>query len=202
MIVADESQDQGFKRAVFDSSIRAAAVFDPARTAAWALAHAEADYAGDSLLMVAKRWGQVDGAAAMGWLDASPAGELREKWVREAFRAWSRADWESAQAWLESTSRTAFHDPALEVCAEQLLRVSKPAEAIGWCERILDLARRQRCLASGAGQWYGTDAVAAEAWLQTSSLDEEVRSEVRRKGKKLGKSNSGPLRPRARGGRT
>jgi hypothetical protein len=196
LIVADDSQDRGFKRVVFDASVRAAAAFDPARTAAWVLTHADAEYAGDSLLIVAKRWARADGVAAMGWLDTFPAGESRDTWVREAVRTWFAADRESAQAWLESTSQTALRDPALEVWAEQLSFAWESVEALGWCERILDLARRQHCLAFGAGQWYARDAVAAEAWLQTSSLDEEVRSEVRKKGKKLGESRSGPRRPR------
>ena len=64
-------------------------------------------------------------------------------------------------------------------------------------QRILDVARRVRCLTSGASRWYGKDALAAEAWLQTSSLDEESRSQVRRP---AGQPGSRPRRPRAGGG--
>ena len=191
-IVGDESQAPVFKRAVFESALRVAVASDPARTGEWALEHAEASYAVDSPVIAGKRWGRVDGVAAMGWLGAYPAGEYRDKGAREAFRAWSSADWEGARAWLESTPRTALHDPALEVGVEQLL-AWEPAEALGWCERILDVERGQRCLVSGARRWYGKDAVAAEAWLQTSSLDEEVRSRVR---KGANKSKSRPRRPR------
>jgi hypothetical protein len=198
-IVGDESQEPAFKRAVFEGTLHAAVVADPARTGAWALEHAEADYAVDTLLIAAGRWGRADGAAAMEWLGAYPAGEPRDKAVREAFLAWTTADWVSALGWLESISQTPFHDPALEVWAEQLL-AWEPAEALGWCERILDVERRQRCLASGASRWYATDALAAEAWLQTSSLDEELRSQVRNK---AGKSRPRrPRRPRAGSGAT
>jgi hypothetical protein len=191
-IVGDESQAPPFKRAVFESVARAAAAADPARTGEWALEHAEAGYAVDGPVIAGKRWGRVDGAAAMEWLGAYPAGEHRDKGAREAFRAWSTADLEGARAWLESTPRTALHDPALEVWVEQLL-AWEPAEALGWCERILDVERRQRCVVSGAKRWYVKDALAAEAWLQTSSLDEEVRSRVRTK---LKKPKSGRRRPR------
>jgi hypothetical protein len=149
-------------------------------------------------VIAARRWGRVDGAAVMGWLGEHPAGERRDKGVREAFLAWATADWGGAQAWLESTSLTALHDPALEASAEQLLAWD-PVEALGWCERILDAARRERCLASGASRWYAKDALAAEAWLQTSSLDEEARSQVRRP---AGQPGSRPRRPRAAGGPT
>jgi hypothetical protein len=191
-ILGGESQDPLFKRAIFESSLRAAVASDPARAGAWALEHAESDYAVDGPVIAARWWGRVDGPAVMTWLGAYPAGERREKGVREAFVAWSTADWESAQAWLESTSLTALLDPALEVWSEQLLAWG-PAEALGWCERILDAARRQRCLASGASRWYAKDALAAEAWLQTSSLDEEARSQVR---KATGQPGSGPQRQR------
>jgi hypothetical protein len=195
-ILGDESQEQLFKRVIYESSVRAAVASDPGRTGAWTLEHAEADYAMDGPVIAARRWGRADGAAAMEWLEAYPAGERRDRGVREAFLAWATADWEGAQAWLASTALTDLHDPALEVWAEQLLAWN-PVEALGWCERILDVARRVRCLTSGASRWYGKDALAAEAWLQTSSLDEESRSQVRRP---AGQPGSRPRRPRAGGG--
>jgi len=195
-IVGDQSQEERFRRAVFESSVRAAAASDPARTGAWALEHAEAAYAVDTPVIIASGWGRADGAAALEWLGAYPAGESRDKGVREAFLAWSAADWKSAQAWLESTSQSALRDPALEIWAKRHLAL-EPAEALAACERILDVARRQRCLASGAKRWYARDALAAEEWLQTSPLDEEIRSEVRKSAGKLGSSGR---RRRPRGG--
>ena len=178
-LLADPSQEMDFKREVFETSVDAAAAADPAQTAAWTLEYAEAPYALEGPLIVARLWGRVDGAAALGWLGAVPAGERRDKAVREAFLAWATADWDGADAWLAATALDEFHDPALEVYAEQLL-AWEPAEALSWCERILDGTRRQRCLSSGASRWYAKDALAAESWLQTSSLDEEARSQVRK----------------------
>jgi hypothetical protein len=192
-VLRDESKDQGFKRAVFESTLRAAAAFDPARAGAWSLEFAEAAYALEGPVIVGRRWGRADGAAAMEWLGSYPDTERRDEAVREAYLAWVTADWESAQAWLESTALGDRYDPALEVQSEQLLP-SEPAEALGWCERIRDEARRSRCLVSGASRWYARDAVAAESWLQTSALDEEVRSQVR---KSTGQSGSSERRRRA-----
>jgi hypothetical protein len=189
-LLADPSQEADFKREVFEASVGAAAAADPAGTGAWTLKHAEAPYALGGPLIVAGLWGRVDGAAALGWLSAVPAGERRDKAVREAFLAWATADWDGADAWLAATALSEFHDPALEVYAEQLL-AWEPAEALGGCERILDGTRRQSCLASGASRWYAKDALAAEAWLQTSSLDEEARSQVR-------KATAQPRSPRRR----
>jgi hypothetical protein len=132
----------------------------------------------------------------MGWLGENASGGRRDRAVRQAFLEWSRADRPSAKAWLESVSPTAFHDPALEVWAEQLV-ASEPVEALGWCERILDPARRQRCVESSARIWYTRDALAAEAWLQQSPLDEEARSKVRTPPRQQA---PGPRRQRRMGG--
>jgi hypothetical protein len=178
-ILRDESQEQAFKRAVFESTLLAAAPFDPARAGAWSREYAQEGFALEGPVIIGRRWGQVDGIAAMEWLAALPATERRDTGVREAYLAWATADWKSARAWLEATEPSDVYDPALEVQSEQLLP-TEPAEALGWCERIRDEARRARCLVSGASRWYAMDAVAAESWLQTSALDEEVRSQVRK----------------------
>ncbi len=194
-ILRDGTQDASFQQSVFQSAVRAAAGFDPERTGSWMVQHVDARYAEEGLLILADPWGRRDGASAMGWLGQRPAGERRDQAVRTAFLAWSRADRPGAKAWLESVSPTGFHDPALEVWAEQLV-AQEPAEALGWCERILDPARRQRCLESSAKSWYARDAPAAEAWLQQSPLDEEARSNVRKPARRQA---PGPRRPRGAG---
>jgi hypothetical protein len=81
-------------------------------------------------------------------------------------------------AWLNADERTDLHDPAFEIKAARLV-AHVPVEALSWCERIQEPARQQRCLESSAHTWYGQDAVAAETWLQQSSLDDEVQRRVR-----------------------
>jgi hypothetical protein len=187
-IVRDPFQEEKFNRVVFEAGVSEAAASDPARTGAWLLEHAEAGYAAGAPLIVAKRWGRADGAAALEWLGAYPAGESRDEAVREAYLAWWTSDWESAEAWLGSNAQSALHDPAREVWVERLIGW-EPAKALAGCELILDVDRRQRCLLSGVRKWYGKDAVAAEEWLQTSPLDEEVRNRVRKTAGKLGSSS-------------
>jgi hypothetical protein len=195
-IVRDPFQEEKFNRVVFESAVREAAASDPARTGAWALEHMEATYAANAPVIIAEPWGRADGAAAMEWLSAYPAGESRDEAIREAYVAWWTVDWESADAWMTSTSQSALHDPAREVWIARLLAV-EPAKALAACEHFPDVARRQRCLESGARKWYMTDALAAEEWLQTSPLDEEVRNRVRKTAGKLGSSS----RRRPPGGR-
>ncbi len=134
----------------------------------------------------------------MAWVGEQPAGELRDQAVREAFVQWSRADPRSARAWLAAEKPTALHDPALESRAQWIVAY-EPERAGGWCERIRDTARRQSCLESTAKSWYAQDAVAAETWLQQSSLDDEARSRVRKIPKQEGKQGPQRRRPRAPG---
>ena len=114
----------------------------------------------------------------MAWLGEQPAGELRDQAVREAFGEWTKTDPLSARAWLLEEKPAALRDPALEFKAQRVVDY-EPERAIGFCERIEDSARRQGCLESTATRWYAKDAVAAETWLQQSSLDDEARSRVR-----------------------
>jgi hypothetical protein len=114
----------------------------------------------------------------MAWLGEQPAGERRDQAAREAFSQWTRVDPRSAVAWLDAEEPTALHDPALEFKAERVAGL-EPERALGWCERIQDGARQQGCFESTAKKWYAKDAVAAETWLQQSSLDDEARSRVR-----------------------
>jgi hypothetical protein len=186
-IVSDPFQDEKFSRVAFESSILEAAASDPAQAGAWLLEHAEARGAASAPVIVAKRWGRTDGAAALEWLGTYPAGEPRDMAIREAYLAWWRADWDGAKAWLGSTSQSAFYDPAREVWVDQLV-AWEPAKALAGCGLILDVERQQRCLVSGARKWYATDALAAEEWLQTSPLDEDVRNRLRKSAGKLGSS--------------
>jgi hypothetical protein len=177
-ILRDEGYERGFKHSVFGAATGSAAQWDPERAAAWVVEHSGADYAKEGVGIVAKHWGLQDGAAAMAWLGEQPAGELRDQAVREAFGQWSRADPRRARVWLLAEEPTALHDPALEFKAQRMAPY-EPEVALGRCERIRDTARRQSCLESTAKSWYAQDPVAAETWLQQSSLDDEARSRVR-----------------------
>jgi len=194
-ILLDEGLDPNFKRSVFEPAVARAASLDPALAGAWVTAHAEEAYAVQGPLIVADQWGRVDGAAAMTWLGGLAAGDQRDQAVRNAFQAWSGVDRPGAKAWLDSLTPTTFHDPALEAWARQLVE-EVPVEAIGSCERIVEPARRQRCTESLAKSWYAKDAVAAEAWLQQSELDEEARERVRTPARQPTSSSRRQRRPR------
>jgi len=190
-ILRDAGYDATFKHSVFKAAVGWAAQWDAERTAAWTLEHSGAVYAKEGVRILAKHWGRQDGAAAMAWLGEQSAGKLRDQAAREIFGQWSRAEPMSAKAWLDGEKPTALHDPALEYKAQRMVDFD-PNQSLGWCDRIQDTARQKSCLESTAKSWYAKDALAAETWLQQSSLDDEARSRVRKMPKKQGKK--GPRR--------
>jgi hypothetical protein len=194
-LLRDEDYDLMFKRSVFEATADWVAQWDPERTAAWVVEHSGADYAEQALRIVGKHWARRDGAAAMAWLAEQPAGERRDQAASEAFGRWSRTDPLSAGAWLGAEEPTALHDPALEFKAQRL-KSHEPERALVLCGRMQDGARQQACLESAAKEWYAQDAVAAETWLQQSSLDDEARSRVRETPKPKQKERRTPRPPR------
>jgi hypothetical protein len=193
-VLRDEGYEPVFKRSVFKAVAGAAAHWDPERTAAWVLEHSGADYATEGVGIVARHWGRRDGEAALAWVGEQPAGEFRDQAVREAFGEWTKTDPLSARAWLIEEKPAALRDPALEFKAKRIAD-HEPELALGFCERIEDSARRQGCLESTAKSWYAKDAVAAETWLQQSSLGDEARSRVRELTKPKQQQRRGPRRP-------
>lgn len=177
-ILRNEDFGDRYKLSVFRRATRSAARSDPERATIWTLQHVGNDYAVDRLRIVAERWGERDGLAAMAWVREQPEGEPREAAVREAFVSWLKSDPQRAVEWLENETLSAFHDPAISVFAARV-GDRAPVSAIDWCERITDPRRRNGCLKTAATKWYQRDAVAAEAWLQESPLDEEMRGHVR-----------------------
>jgi len=196
-IVRNEAYENKFKRRVFRRGIRIVGRFDPERAAVWAMEHEGQAYAFDAPRIIAGQWGSRDGRAAMQWVRDHPAEDLRGPAVHEAFRTWMKSDRKGAEEWLESETLTAFHEPAIRFYAKDL-GDRAPEEAIRWCERILDSEPRLRCFNRAAPKWYQRDAVAAEAWLQQSPLDEEARRAARTPTKKQQqqkkKANRGPGR--------
>jgi len=181
-ILDDPDYEDSFKRAVFRRATSSVMRRDPARGAVWVSGRFDADYAEDALRVVAEQWGNRDGRAALEWLGGQPVGTPRDQAVREAFLLWLKADPDGAKAWLEADSLTVFHDPALLAYARHLGE-STPRDAIDWCERLLEPERQQRCYKAVSIRWYQQDAAAAEAWLETSPLDEETRRKVRTRGR-------------------
>jgi len=196
-ITANPSYDDQFKKKAFQRGSRMVARLDPQRAAAWVLANHGQGYAVDGPRIVAEQWGAQDGRAALEWIRDYPDKDAQHQAAREAFRTWFTSDRAGAVAWLESETITEFHQPIIVFYAKEL-GYRAPAEAVHWCEQLIDEQRRLRCLEKAAGQWYRRDAVAAETWLQQSPLDEEARRKVRAPAEKQQRTRA-PAGKRRRG---
>jgi hypothetical protein len=199
-IIQSDAYEMPVKRRVFRRGIRIVGRSDPEIAAAWTMEHHGRDYAVDAPRIAAGRWAMKDGPAAMQWVRDLPDEELPHLAIREAFLTWYRGDRESAVAWLEAETLTAFHGPAIDYYANALSK-QQPEEAIAWCERILDPERQLGCLKPTAVKWFQRDPVAAEAWLQQSPLDEEMRIAARKPPQKKKQQRRGrPGQPNLAGG--
>ena len=177
-ITGNADYENRFKRKAFQRGSRMVARWDSERAAAWAMENRDQAFAYDGPRIVAEEWGIKDGPGALEWARNYPDEEQQKEAGREAFVSWFKSDHNAAAEWLKSESLTAFHDPIVMYYAKEM-GFSAPAEAIGWCERILDERKRLGCLKKIAAKWYRRDALAAETWLQQSQLDEEARQGVR-----------------------
>ena len=103
--------------------------------------------------------------------------------------------------WFQSQSLVPLHDPILEGYARKLASQGSE-EAVVWAERILDDDLRLHCFESVALLWYQREPETALAWLESSSLDEEVRKAAReaiRNAPDRRRPGKKPLRPPSQG---
>ncbi len=182
-VTGNDAYPNRFKKKAFQRGSRMVARWDPERAAAWVMENRGQPYASEGPRIVAEQWGLKDGRAALEWVRNHPDPERHYLAARSAFLSWLKRDRDGAVEWLNSEDLTAFHDPAIVEYAKELAK-REPAEAIGWCERVLEAKQRFHCLTKVAPLWYQRDALAAEAWLQQSPLDEKARRKVRTPPKK------------------
>lgn len=178
--------DETLQRDFFRRVTKAAARRDPAATADWVMTHMDREYAIDGPRLVAERWLPRAPDAAFAWLsDVAPA-EFRVEAAESAANRWAQRDLENAREWLTSQSLTPLHDPIVAVYARRTAHRDGEG-ATAWAERIQDARRRSATLQEVAGLWYSREPEAAEAWLETSPLDEDARQAVRSGGAQPGR---------------
>jgi hypothetical protein len=153
-------------------------------------AHCDGPYGSSLRQLIAQRWAERDGKASLQWLSTSPEGDERDLAVRTTFLVWQRYERDDAFSWLVAKGPKKIEPwlrPAVVVYAK-VLALEAPDEAIIWTEVIPRKKEREVTMIRIAGQWYGRDQGAAEAWLEQSPLSPEQREEARRKGKAEGAS--------------
>jgi hypothetical protein len=123
---------------------------------------------------VASAWARSDASAALEWVDGFPPGESRSSAVRNVVATWSGQDPEAAAEWVLRQSVDASRDDLLDMLASNQ-RYGDAKQAIRLGEQIADTERRNRSLQQTVHQWIRQDSDAARAWVQRSSLPDDMK---------------------------
>jgi hypothetical protein len=150
----------------------------------WCEAHCQGPHGANIRHLIASRWADKDGRAAMMWVvSAAPEApeEIRQA-AQAAYRSWLQQDRNAALDWARTIPQPQRSDPWLQpVVALFVASVSwrDPQEALEWVGLIADEDDRERALISIGRRWRDIDEDAAEAWLAQSPLSDEARAKAR-----------------------
>jgi hypothetical protein len=177
--------DPGFKLDVDRQVAVGLPNFDLDATLRWCDIHCGGSEGKDLRGIIAMRWAQLGGGAAViDWLSRVASSEERDGALPTVFEEWARQDAKATGAWLTARIASGNAEPWLPaVFPIQVLgslRQQSPLEAIGWAERVEDEKIRERLLIRVVRAWRWQDEAAAEAWLEASSLSEDARERVRK----------------------
>jgi hypothetical protein len=123
---------------------------------------------------VASVWARSDPSAALAWVDGFPQGEPRSNAMRNVVVSWCGQDPDTATDWVLRQTADASRDELLDLLASnQRYQDAKLAIRLG--EQIGDADRRNRSLQQTVQQWIRQDTDAARAWVQRSSLPDDMK---------------------------
>ena len=146
--------------------------------------YAREDYAAEGPRILAEAWVKVDPEGGFQWVRDEVPEEIRTNATELAFGLWLARDPTIARAWLKEQDETdPFWDPAIKTAARNMARRA-PEDAAEFCTRSVEREALAECQTSVANQWFREDPEAAEAWIQTSVIDEESRQEIRDRAQK------------------
>ncbi len=161
-------EDRLFKLNVIRRIASHAAKEDPVQTAAWVKKYENTYHFRSLPQRVSIQWAHNDPVATMKWLAGLPEGRDTDLGVREAFRVWTRLDYDGAVAWLESEPHARYKDEAVALVARHL-QIGEPERAIEMSREIVNEDTRIGTLVTIARSWGVQDKVAAEEWVNGTS---------------------------------
>jgi len=170
--------DPAFKLNVFRRVAGAVADVDTDKAIAFAEKHLDGPYGRGLPMRVGMSAVLVDASLTWRWLESLPAGRDRDEGVRETYRLWLNRQRAAAKAWIPTAENDGWLDPAIPLYARSI-SLEAPREALTWASRINDQAKREGAMAAVARIWLRNDPVAADAWLETSDLPDELVRKIR-----------------------
>jgi hypothetical protein len=161
------------------------AIADAEAAMAYCDIHCDEPYAEAARVRLVERLGMIGQAdRTMAWIEASSDAdpEDRAEAGRLAFRDLTRADREAAFAWADQAfvkyRNESWIQPIITFAiGARTLR--DPEKALDWIDLLPEGQKREDALISIGRRWLKLDPPAAEAWLETSPLDDEAREKAR-----------------------
>jgi hypothetical protein len=131
--------------------------------------------------------GGEDGRIVIEWLAQVPEGDAvqQENWshaVWLTYALWAKSDQHAALNWMREKLAVEEPEPWLRVLYGEYARqlaADSPEEALQWAERVEEPAARERTMVRIARYWLTQDQVAADAWLNHSSLSKAAQIQAR-----------------------
>ena len=171
------SDQERFRRTVFNKAAGALAEYHWDRAVAWVESNFGQSHTRGSVRLVALNWAESDPDAAFEWLSSLPNDEEKSEAVGFVFAYWLKSHPEEAAAWLEARDPGEALDPAMRAMAHSKLE-SNPVLAIDWAHRIHDPGTRERTLVRVGQAWFGKDPNATRRWLEVSDLPKAARKRI------------------------
>jgi hypothetical protein len=150
----------------------------PMRVSDWLDGHREHRYGQAGIRILARSWAQRDPEGALVWAMAQPDDRARFLAVKFSYQAFYDAESAAAQTWLATQPDSAPLDVARMTFALSH-SYADSREAAAEALKIKDEALRKDTLSKVLRHWFGNDAPAARAWMDTSGLPESYWNALR-----------------------
>jgi hypothetical protein len=147
------------------------------RAVEWIDTHGDQTYAQNAAPVVVRHWSREDPKAALFWGLEFPDPNHRDRAVGYAFPAWLEREPEAAEAWLLAEAPSAALDSAVRIMVRETMSRSFEG-AMEWAERIEDPEKREVSIVDLVQKWQRRDAEAAEAWMASADLSDEMRQKI------------------------
>ena len=157
---------------------------EPAAGVAFCERHCEGESGSAVRQMVATRWASRDPVATMEWLLAADEADPDERRyaVNAGYRVWLQAASQAAVDWALEQDPALRDESWFEPVVRRVSRSlgwKRATEALAWAESIARPAERERTQVWILKRWRARDEPAADAWLESSSMSEAAKREVR-----------------------
>ena len=127
---------------------------------------------------VVSSWAENDPRAAALWAMSIPEGQARRVAFQNIVLEWGKNDFNATADWLKTLPQGDSRDTAMVTFAENCLKDYAPPTALEWAQSISSQGIRDNITRKIAKEWLKEDESAARTWLATSSLPEQIKSEL------------------------